>query len=298
LVTLQNSDGSLPSYVDAESHTAIARVNKTSLLTDLARHPGGDRYIRFGLESLWSEDRFVNSAESACSLLALSETARLLPNSDSDRDVFLASARNLAGWIEQWVYPENRWIDFEVYYSCSPKSLDFYDHRSGQWPQNTLCMHTAAAGFLVLFEITGDKHYHELAQRALDRMSLYQQVWDPPFLNIYGFGGYGVMNTDGEWNDARQAQFADTHLDFYHAFGNTEQLERAIAACRASFTTIFLPVSAGVYPTGWNREPRGLAAENHAHGGSDGLCGVSGFDWGSGSALATAAYFRLRGIDV
>jgi hypothetical protein len=38
----------------------------------------------------------------------------------------------------------------------------------------------------------------------------------------------------------------------------------------------------------------GIAAENHGHGGTDHLCGVSGFDWGSGSALATAAYLRMH----
>jgi hypothetical protein len=155
-------------------------------------------------------------------------------------------------------------------------------------------MHVAAAGLLALYELTAEARILRLARGAMDRLSLYQQVWDPPFLHFDGFGGYGVMNTDGEWNDARQAQFADTHLDFYRILGETEHLERALAACRAGFTTVFLPASSAVYPTGWYREPRGLAAENHAHGGTDHLCGVSGFDWGSGSALSTAAYLRLR----
>ncbi len=100
------------------------------------------------------------------------------------------------------------------------------------------------------------------------------------------------MNTDGEWNDARQAQFADTLLDFYRVTGENEFKERALAACRAGVVTLFAPVNHRVYPTGWWRKPAAQAAENHAHGGRDSLCGVSGFDWGSGSALATAAYFE------
>ncbi len=105
-------------------------------------------------------------------------------------------------------------------------------------------MHHAAAGLLGLFEATADSQYLQLAGRVMDRLSLYQQVWDPPWLGLDGFGGYGVMNTDGEWNDARQAQIAETHLDFGRVTEEPEHTERAIAAARAAFTTVFLPVSA------------------------------------------------------
>jgi hypothetical protein len=157
-------------------------------------------------------------------------------------------------------------------------------------------MHQAAAGLLALHEVSGDEHALALGRRVLDRLSMYQQVWSPPWLSVSAFGGYGVQNTDGEWNDARQAQFADTHLDFHLATGDAEQLERAVAAAEASFATFFSPANAAVYPAGWHREPQGAAAENHGHGGRDELNVVSGFDWGSGSALATAAYFESRGF--
>jgi len=296
ILKLQRADGGLPALVDAQTFEPVDRVDKQAILADLEAHPGGDGYVPYMLERHWVEERFVDSAEDATSLLVLTELARVLPAQDPDRGAYVEAAKRVAGWLENWVYPEARWIDFEVYYSCSPKPLDFYDRRSGQWPQNTLNMHTAAAGMLGLYELTNERRYLALARRAMDRLSLYQQVWDPPFLNVYGFGGYGVMNTDGEWHDARLAQFADTHLDFYRRLGEPEHLERALAARRAGFVTIYLPANSGVYPTGWNRLPRGIAAENHAHGGTDHLCGVSGFDWGAGSALATAAYLRLRGI--
>jgi hypothetical protein len=297
LLRLQGEDGSLPAYVDAERFAVVDHVDRRRLIADLEAHPGGDPYVLGGIKTRWPEERFVHSAEDAASLLVLAELVRALPANDPDRGSFLDAAQSIGEWLARCVYPQGRWIDFEVYYSCSPKPLDFYDARSGQWPQNTLCIHLAASGFLALYRVTHATKFLDLARWALDRLSLYQQVWDPPFLNSYGFGGYGVMNTDGEWNDARQAQFADTHLDFYRVTGDKEHLERALAARRASLTTVFLPFSSAVYPIGWYRRPRGLAAENHAHGGMDHLCGVSGFDWGSGSALATAAYFKYHHIE-
>jgi hypothetical protein len=289
-------DGNLPAYVDATTFEPVYEVDPAALIADLETHGIGDRYVRYGVEHMWGTERFVASAEPAGSLLLLAELVRVLPESDDDRATFLAAARRIGAWLEDWVYPESRWLDQEVAYSCSPKHFGFYDARSGQWPQNTLSMHAAAAGFLALYDVTGEADHLALARRAMDRLSLYQQVWDPSFLNFSAFGGYGVMNTDGEWSDARQAQFADTHFDFYAVTGDVEHLERALSACRAGFTTLFLPAVAMLYPTGWQRAPQGLAAENHAHGGRDGLCGVSGFDWGAGSALATVAYLRRQGV--
>ncbi len=299
LVNLQAPDGSLPAYIDEQELSPVKAIDRRAILEDLTRQPGCDPYIIHQLEHVWLEpERFVHSAEDAASLLVLAEFAALLPDGDADRGRYILAAKRLGAWIEEWVFPEARWIDFEVYYSCSPHRLDSYDGRSRQWPQGTLCMHLAAAGLSRLYQVDGDERWLRLARRAMDRLSLFQQAWDPPYLSLYGFGGYAAMNTDGEWNDARQAQCADTHLDFHQMHGtkDEEQLQRAVAACRASFTTIFLPASSSVYPTGWCREPQGDAAENHAHGGSDHLAGVSSFDWGPGSALATAAYFRLRGI--
>ena len=237
----------------------------------------------------------MSSAEDSASLLVLAELAGILPPDDPARGPALDVARRIAAYLAERVLPEARWDDFEVYFSCSPKGLDFYDRRSGQWPQNTLCMHHAAAGLLRLHEVTGERGYLDLGARAMDRLSLYQQVWTPPWLGLNAFGGYGVMNSDGEWNDARQAQFAETHLAYWRTTGEGEHLERAIAAARSAFTTVFLPVSAPRY-AGWWRDPQGMAAENHGRFGADELCGVSGFDWGSGSALATAAHFERQNI--
>ncbi len=290
---VQRPDGGLPAYVDRAGNPVTA-VDRSVLIGDLEGR-GGDPYVLDMVESRWSEDRFVESAEDGASLLFLATLATVLPPGDEEVAGVLETARRIATYLAERVVPAARWSDFEVYFSCSPKSLDFYDHRSGQWPQNTLCMQHAAAGLLSLYELTGDTSYLASAGRAMDRLCLYQQVWSPPWLGLDAFGGYGVMNTDGEWNDARQAQFAETHLEFARVTKEPEHTERAIAAARAAFTTVFLPASASRY-SGWWRSPQGMAAENHGHGGWDQLNGVSGFDWGSGSALATAAHFERQGV--
>ncbi len=293
LAALQRPDGGLPAFVDQQGHPVTA-VDRPALIKDLEGRDG-EPYVLEMIRSKWEEARFVESAEDSASLLFLATLARLLPSTDEAITGVLSTARGIAAYLAARIVPSAKWTDFEVYFSCSPKSLDFYDHRSGQWPQNTLCMHHAAAGFLGLFEVTGDGQYLQLAGRVMDRLSLYQQVWDPPWLGLDGFGGYGVMNTDGEWNDARQAQIAETHFDFGRVTGEPEHTERAVAAARAAFTTVFLPASTSRY-SGWWRDPQGMAAENHGHAGRDELNGVSGFDWGSGSALATAAFFERQKV--
>ena len=56
------------------------------------------------------------------------------------------------------------------------------------------------------------------------------------------------MNTDAEWNDARQAQFAETLANFYDLTGNIEYLERAVAASRASFAFMVIDENKDVAP--------------------------------------------------
>ena len=79
--------------------------------------------------------------------------------------------------------------------------------------------------FLALYRLTGKQYWLDRGQYVLALLSLYQQVWDPPFYEAYLFGGFGVMNTDGEWNDGRQSRFVPTYADYYVATGNLEYLE-------------------------------------------------------------------------
>ena len=132
----------------------------------------------------------------------------------------------------------------------------------------------------------------------MDYLNLYQQAWAPTFLTFEAFGGFGVQNTDAEWNDARQAQFACTNLDYYRLTGKAEYMERGIAAVRAGFPTTYMPEHAFISPRTYQREPLGHADENYGHGGVDAPAGPTSWDWGTGSALTAVAYARRNFGDV
>lgn len=198
---------------------------------------------------------------------------------------------------------QQKFEDFELYYSCSAKKEDYYDKISRMWGQNTLAMQWTAESYLALYKLTGEEKYLTYGKFALDLMTMYQQVWNPPYVSIYAFGGFGVMNTDAEWNDARQAQFAETLANFYDVTGEKLYFKRAVAALRASFMLMVIDENAAVspktvIPRQWLNEAHGGMAENYGHDGIDERSGQSGFHWGSGSALVTAAEFMRRYGDV
>jgi len=113
-----------------------------------------------------------------------------------------------------------------------------------------------------------------------------------------------VMNTDGEWNDGRQARFVHTYADFYEATGNLEYLERAVAAARASFALMDMDenhanainfTTVGQGPDGWP----GKAPENVYHAGpGDCIGGHSGFNWEAAGGLTATADLHRRFGDV
>jgi hypothetical protein len=294
---LARPDGGLPAYVSRSTHEPVTRIDLEAWKRALFEHPGGDRYISETIDR-WGSERFLESAEDGASLMFLAELLKVEELDPETKQAATAIASRLADWIIERVVEPAWYVDMEVYWSCAPNSLALYDRRSGQHPQNLLAIYMAAQGLAALYETSREPRHFAAARRAMDRLSLYQQVWDPPFLSFDAFGGYPAQNTDGEWSDARQALFVVTHHDFFRLTGESEHLERARAACRASFATLFHSAVCDQYPVGWSRLPIGFAAENHAHGGIDRTCGVSSFHWGSGSALMAAAYLDRRGIRV
>jgi hypothetical protein len=150
------------------------------------------------------------------------------------------------------------------------------------------------------------------ARRAIDQLCLYQQVWEPPFLSYRAFGGFGVMNTDGEWSDARQALYGLLLIDAYHVYGNAEYFVRGVAALRAAFALQAIPENRDICRTIWDgacpnwpsaadwdyrldrspaemqKLPPGKSVENYGHGGFDNPGVRTAFDWGEGSAAACA----------
>jgi hypothetical protein len=169
--------------------------------------------------------------------------------------------------------------------------------------QNTLAVQWCAECLRVTYLLSGDEKYLENGLFCISILCLYQQVWNTPRLDFHTFGGFGVMNTDGEWNDARQAQFAETLMNYYDLTGDFEFLKRAVAAARASFALMIIDENKEICPRNYKGEDtnswrHGGSAENYGHGGNNERSGQSGFHWGVGSALTTAAFIKKRYADI
>lgn len=196
-----------------------------------------------------------------------------------------------------------RWEDFETYWSCARwgtpgQRVD----RNGVFKQNTLSIFWCAEAFFHAWRVTQDGAHLRLARRCLDELSLYQAVWSPPFLPAPAHGGFGVMNTDAEWNDARQSLFAPLYLEMARATNDAELLERGQSALRASFSMMYCPENAALareyekrFPF-FGPESYGFMMENQGHDPGTPIGTFTIFTWGPGSAIATLAALRARGL--
>ena len=207
---------------------------------------------------------------------------------------FERAARLSAEFLAEHIVLIQNYQDFETFYSCSPKPLDFRDPYTGLNPQNSLAAYWTALTMLRVHVLTSDEEYLRLAREAVDQLSLYQQIWSPPFLSLQAFGGFGVMNTDAEWSDARQSVFAPLYIEFYEATGDSEYLERGIAAAKASFALACLPEHESCNPKGYLDHPLGIMPENYGHSGTDRPSGRSDTSWGECGALTMAAILKKK----
>ena len=216
---------------------------------------------------------------------------------------YLEAARRAADFVAREVVPQNRYYDFEVFFSCSSKPcIDggrgheaMRDPHTLQPPQNTLCMQWTAELMKRVYELTDERRYLDSGLDALATLSMYQNAWPVAWRRKANtFGGFGVQNTDGEYNDARQSQFGCTLCDYGAMLGRRDLFERGVAAIRASLALVNHPAQVGndVYP--YPNYPPGLSPENTGHGGGDSVETRTGFDWGEGSGLAGAAYVMRR----
>jgi hypothetical protein len=202
----------------------------------------------------------------------------------------LATAQRMADFLIANILPQQRWYDFETFYSCASKPEATYDERTGQWPRCTLSMIWAADGLTGLYEATGVKKYLRAAERVADYLCLYQSVWQPPFIiTAYAFGGFISQNSDAEWLDMRQCLCGEALVRLGIVAGRQDFLERGVAALRSAFSVINHPrhIANGIFPT--PSYPLGITAENIDHEGLPQLPLRSGSDWGEGGALASAA---------
>ena len=203
---------------------------------------------------------------------------------------YKAAAMRMAEFLISEVLPEQRWYDWETFYSCSPKKEATYDERTGQWPRSTMSMLWAVEGFTAWYELTQDARMLDAAERAADYLGLYQSVWQPEFIvTAYGFGGFVSQNSDAEWLDMRQCRAAEALVRLGLASARKDLLERGVAAMRSGFALTHHEriIRNGVFPH--PMYPVGLSPENMDHDGIPQCCLRSGCDWGEGGALASAA---------
>lgn len=257
---LQDKNGSFPGYMD-----------KTGNVLDLLRYSGHSGMISLLLCEFFEESK--------------------------DHKVLDAILDACDFYISE-IIPQSKFHDFETFFSCSEKPLDFYDKRTGQNAQNNLSLYWITESLIRAYSFTENKTYLKWGLHCLDRLSLYQQVWNPPYISLYTFGGFGVMNTDGEWNDTRQVYFSDTYFLVYKLTGTEEYLQRGIAALRAGCALICHPEHQDINPLRYNFFPDGFAPESFAHGGTDGTVHRSGFDWGAGALATMSALTKLKHPDI
>ena len=194
------------------------------------------------------------------------------------------------------IIPRNIWFDYETFFSCTILPTNTYDKYTEQYPNNNMCIFWTAEALKETYNITKEKKYLEYGKRVLDILLLFQQVWNPPYISFYAFGGFGCQNTDGEWSDSRQALFVPTLLDYYKITGEKEHRERGVYALKSSFTLMLIPENQKVAPTNVRRlhpSDYGATYENYGHTGYDRrVHGYITYDWGSGTAITTLAYVQ------
>jgi len=246
-------------------------------------------------------DHLNRSPETAMSVTFLINLYKITKN-----DQYLQSAlRGMDAVINTNMY-QGQWEDYETYWSCSEYgSKDLVGKkiaRNDQFKQNTLSIYWTAEALLNCYEQTQDKKYLDLGERTLDELLMYQASWQPPYIYIRAIGGFGVMNSDGEWNDSRQSLFAELILQYGKILNREEYTQRGLAALYASFEMMYCTKNSATkeqWEKKWpffNEKDYGFMMENYGHGGvtnSQGI-GIGEFtiyDWGNGAAAE--AYNRI-----
>jgi hypothetical protein len=213
--------------------------------------------------------------------------------------IYLESAIKGINYVRNNVLPEGRWEDFETYWSCSRewegKNYGQKDKRSGLYNQCNFSIYWTTEALKELFLATDNEDYLREGEKVLAELSLYQAIWEPSFLHVPVLGGFGVMTSDDEWNDARQSLFALTYHDYFKLTGKQEYQYRSIWAMRASFYMMYCPENPAMKKLYENFFPHfsdkdfGFEMENAHHGENSELHigEFAIFDWGSGSAAAS-----------
>ncbi|MGX7164719.1 prenyltransferase/squalene oxidase repeat-containing protein [Enterococcus massiliensis] len=262
LLTYQSDNGSFPAWVNSKDGTILSELSE--------------------------------SAETGIHSWLL-----LLVNRLNTNDYFYKSAVKGLNFISNQVMPEGRWEDFELYWSCSHewgmKQEGVVESRSGMYYQNNLSMYWSAMAFIEAYKVKPMQQLLDNLKSIVAEISLYQAIWDPPYLPISVKGGFGVMNSDDEWNDARQSLFAVMYYQMYELTLDKNYLYRGVWALKASFNMMFAPENDKVckiykkmFPF-FNENDYGFEMENAFHGEHtlSFLGEFSIYSWGSGGAVTS-----------
>lgn len=221
-----------------------------------------------------------------------------------DKKYLIASERAINFVIEE-IIPTGRWEDFETYWSCSRiwegKQYGQREKRSGLYNQCSFSIYWTAEALKDIYQNTGNEKYLEKGEQVLAELSLYQAIWNPEYVNVPVLGGFGVMNTDDEWNDARQSLVAVTYDNYYKLTGCEEYKYRSIWAMKASFYMMYCPenkIVKKLYDDTFqfmDKNDYGFEMENAHHGENIDTAGeFTIFDWGNGSASSSLAELFLN----
>ncbi len=241
-------------------------------------------------------DILKNSASSGAPLMFLTDYFKV-----SGDKTIIPVAEKIANYIKTEIISEDKWHDFEPFYSCTHLPVDFYDSYTKKHVMNGLCIHWCADGMKELYKITNKKEYLVVGERILAILSLFQQIWRMPYIGFNTFGGFCSQNADAELSDARQALFVKMYAEYYLLTGKKEYMERAIATLRASWAMQFLREYEQECPGNLkgietlDGVDRGIVVENYGHSGHD--LRVPGYwmpDWGFGSSVNATGYMKTH----
>ena len=219
---------------------------------------------------------------------------------------YLAPALKAMEAVIKEILPSGRWEDFETYWSCSRYGeqdlVGKKVKRNNMHKQCNFSMFWTAEALFHCYDSTGKSEYLAKGQRCLDELLMTQASWQPPYVYVDVMGGFGVMNCDGEWNDARQSLFAELIIQYGIKLDKQEYIQRGLAALRASFHMMYCPENHKVqalWQKTWpffNEKDYGFMMENYGHEGvstpeGDGMGCFTIFDWGNGAAAES--YLRI-----
>jgi hypothetical protein len=181
---------------------------------------------------------------------------------------YLKAAERMAAFMKREILPKQRWLDFEVYFSCGVKPMNFKDLYTGQDPRGNVSMSWAAEGFAALYGANGDKKWLDAGEQVIDYLSLYQTVWNPHFIyTAYPFGGTDTDNGDAAWLNGHQAMLPGIFAWYGKQLGRQDLLERSVALARAGLVLVNLKENVENKVYSYPNYPEGLGPENIDHEG-------------------------------